>query len=370
MNHDISSAPEAITIVHVMGPVIPTFLRESSFAVGVLQKIASSKIPVYVAVPPKMVVLERWPSFRASLNQVHRLARGYQEQVLAGGGEAIVHAVVGLDIRFLQLDEASVLALCNELKGAAHWFRGGALCARDDGVLIEAGPGPGPGARLMCVRPVDWIRTNLPPMPLISSAEYEVKFDLTNIFIDDRRLEELREAAGRLSAHDDVHLIAKSMPALFHLYRVAKHYSISLADLRRGNAPKDKERLDALRANVGASLQDYGSPFHTKMCLDICFRIIDPKHVWARGAGATSFDDAYHKLLARDPQFKDEASLSVALRVLIMAARNSLANRGQKDVVWPKSHAGIANELARLGFRGSDLTLTLAKIFREKAQKG
>ena len=365
---------EPVTIVPLLGGVIPHSLAGSPLVTDVHNRILTPDVNLYVAVPPGMGVVERWPSPAGFAGPIHHLKRGFREIALNLEGEAITLAVVRLDIRFLELDNSCLAMLCTDLKGALHWFKGGALCARDEGGLFKR-----PGPSLMCARPLEWIRSRLPaeglfmdgsaPMALTHALEHEIKFDLTNVFMDSSRLEERLEAVGRAESADDLHRLSEGMPAVHHLYRVAKQYSIMLSSLSRGRARRDEERLSLLRDKVEKSLKAYGPPFDTKKCLHHCFRVIDPKQVWGRGAGATSFHDAFHTLVAQDAQFRDEESLSLAMRVLIMVARSALASRGKVDVIWPRSHGGVIGQLEKLGFKGEELTAILAKILMAKRRR-
>ncbi|WP_329740743.1 hypothetical protein [Dyella sp. A6] len=367
-----SSEPGGVVVVPLIGEVIPDTLVGSPLAQAVLKQATSIGMHVYVRIPDGSCVIENFEPLGGDFTKMHPLGQGYEVLGLRLNGEAITEAVVREDIRFLQLDQDTMKTFLNELEGSLHWFRGGALCIGKNGGLMRARP----WSTLRCIRPREWVqrtfpssprpRWDFPPPALVNAPEHTLRLRLESIFIDMCDLDVLREAVGRHRSSDDLHMLARGMPALLHLHRAAKRFAVPLSKLERGNAPLDKKRLADLKKEVGAFLEKYGRPFNTRESLDVCFRVIDPRHVWGRGAAATSFDAAYHQLLTNDPHFQVEADVSVPLRVVIMLARCALVHRSEVANHWSTTSGKTMKRLGESGFKGEALQKILERILSEK----
>lgn len=370
MNSSKSTTHESVSVSPIVGPIVPAWLDDSEIAQMVLREAASSGVDVYVLVPPRMVVIERYELFESRRGDRYELSRSYNTSELRRRGETIDEAVIRKDIRFLELAPEAVRNFAESLAGVHHWFQGGAICSGEQGELVKSRP----WATVRCVRPSELIQKTffrprhpldriLPP-PLVYAAEHELRFGIDSLFVDARGVKELKAVVLRNFEDDDRHNLSKDMPALLYLYRAAMKFSGPLSALTRGNAPKDKERLSEVKQRVGMFLAKYGRPFHTLEACKVSFRVIDPEHVWRRGPASTSFEAGCLSFPDIEQQFESELYVTKALRVLIMMAREIIRARGQPRH-WSTTHADTMTKLQEMGFKGEPQQQILARILRE-----
>lgn len=372
MNPPDKRDPQVVSLLPVLGRVVPAWLGDSTVAQSVLREAASQGLSVYVKVPARMVVIEKYEPFGSSRTDRYELSRPYYVLDLKSRGEAIDEAVIRKDIRFLQLTQDAVRDFAESLGGSQHWFQAGALCIGERGELFESRP----WSTLRCLRPWELVRKTffrprhpmdgiLPP-PVVYSAEHDLRLRIDSLFVDANDIEALTAVVSRDIEDDDPHNLANDMPALLHLYRAAKKFSPPLSVLHRGNAPKDKERLSEAKLSVGVFLERYGRPFDTDKARTAAFRVIDPRHAWGRGPASTSFERAYLSFEGIDQQFEGEPDTTKPLRILIMMARQLLRADGQTSGRWWSTHTGTMKQLEQMGFKGDPQQQVLAMILRER----
>lgn len=371
MNPPDNRDPETVSILPVLGSVVPTWLGDSPIAQTVMREAASRGASVYVRVPSRMVVIEKYELFGSCRSDRYQLSRPYYVLDLKRRGEAIDEAVIRKDIRFLQLTQEAVHNFAESLGGAQHWFQAGALRIGERGELFESRP----WSTLRCLRPWELVRKSffrprhpldeIRPSPVIYSAEHELRFGIDSLFVDARDTGALAAVVSKDIEDDDFHRLSHDFPALLHLYRAAKKFAAPLSVLHRGKAPKDKERLAEAKRSVGAFVERYGRPFDTMASRSVAFRIIDPGHVWRRDGSDASFDRAYLSFDGIDQQFQGEPHTAKPLRILIMMAREILRGGGQAPGHWWSTHTGTMRQLEQVGFTGNDLQQVLARVLRE-----
>lgn len=353
------------------------WLADSDHAQQLLKVIASRGIPLYVEIPQGMVVIEQASLHGSRREEAYQLARSYDSLALKRTGELIDEAVIRRDLRFLQLAPETVDALGNTLSSAQHWFSLPALCSVESGVLVRSQP----GRTLRCVRPVGQtsrvlFRPRHPldgilPPPYQYAAEFEVKVDVNNIVVETHFIDELKAFVAGAIPDDDRHRLGHDAPVVLHVYRAAQKYSATLAALHRGNAPKDKERLCAARGTVGKFLARHGGPFKKKKVRDVVFRVIDPRHPWGRGPGATSFK-APASNLGLERKFEGEPYVTDPLGILITMAKDIIrarAEAGAEGPHWSRSHTATMDKLSAMGFRGNEVQDVLAGVLRHSSSQ-
>lgn len=370
MSSSKTTVDQIFSVLPILGSVVPDWLADTEIAQMVLREAASSHADVYLRVPPRMVVIERYELFQSRPDDRYELSRFYNTSELRRTGEVIDEAVIRKDIRYLELAPEAVRDFAESLAGAHHWFQRGALCSGGKSELLKSRP----WATLRCVRPADLVQKTffrprhpvdmIFPAPLVYAAEHELRFGIDSLYIDVRSVDELRAVVSRNLEDDDPHSLSQEMPALLHLYRAAMTFSAPLSALVRGNAPKDKERLTEAKQKVGLFLARYGRPFHTLEARKVSFRVIDPKHSWGRGPASTSFQAAYLSFPDIEQQFEGELFVTKPLRILIMMAREIVRSRGQPRH-WSISHTETMTKLQQMGFKGEPLQQILARILRE-----
>ncbi|WP_156112224.1 hypothetical protein [Novilysobacter defluvii] len=304
--------------------------------------------------------------------EAYKLARSYGSLALKWAGELIDEALVRRDLRFLQLAPETVDALGNTLSATQHWFSLLGLCTAESGVLVRSQP----GRTLRCIRPMGetsrvLFRPGHPldgilPPPYQHAAEFEVKVDVNNIVVETHFIDELKAFVAGAIPDDDRHRLGHDAPAVLHVYRAAQKYSATLAALHRGNAPKDKERLRAAREMVDKFLARHGGAFKTKRVRNVVFRVIDPKHAWGRGPGATSFK-ALASNLGLEREFDGEPYVTDPLGILITMAKDIIRAHAQADAAgphWSRSHIATMDELSAMGFKGNEVQDVLAGVLR------
>lgn len=371
MNPPDKLNPETVSLSPVLGSVVPAWLADSPVAQSVMREAASRGVGVYVKVPARMTVIEKYELLESCRSDRYELSRPYYVLDLKSRGEVIDEAVIRKDIQFLQLTHEAVRDFAESLGGTQHWFQAGALRIGERDELVQSRP----WSTLRCLRPCELVQKSffrprhamdgIRPAPLVYSADHELQLRIDSLFVDARDVDALTAVVSGSIENDDPHNLSHDMPALLHLYRAAKKFASPLSALHRGNAPKDKERLSEAKLSVGLFLQHYGPPFDTAKARDAAFRVIDPKHVWARGAASTSFERPYLSIGGIDQQFQGEPDVTKPLRILIMMAREVLRAEGQKSGHWWSNTADTTERLEQMGFKGAQQQEVLAKILRE-----